>query len=45
MGHPVLGIALGESDSGYMVIPDTWSILAGPDADQVSGTHCTAEDK
>ena len=25
---------------GYMVIPDTWSILAGPDADQVSGTHC-----
>ena len=25
---------------GYMVIPDTWSILAGPNADQVSGTHC-----
>ena len=24
-----------------MVISDIWSILAGPDADQVSGTHCT----
>ena len=26
---------------GYMVIPDTWSILAGPEADLVSGIHCT----
>ena len=25
---------------GYMVIPDTWSILAGPDVDDVSGTQC-----
>ena len=25
---------------GYMVIPDTWSILAGPEADLVSGAHC-----
>ena len=25
---------------GYMVIPDAWSILAGPEADLVSGTHC-----
>ena len=23
-----------------MVIPDTWSILAGPDADDLTGTHC-----
>ena len=33
---------------GYMVIPDTWSILAGPEADLVSGTHCiqdTANDE
>ena len=27
---------------GYMVIPDTWSILAGPDTDDVSGTHCSS---
>ena len=27
-------------DFGYMVIPDIWSILAGPDVDHVSGTHC-----
>ena len=25
---------------GYMVILDIWSILAGPDVDHVSGTHC-----
>ena len=24
-----------------MVNPDTWSILAGPEADLVSGAHCT----
>ena len=24
-----------------MVIPDTWSILAGPDADDLTGTHCS----
>ena len=28
---------------GYMVISDTWSILAGPEADLVSGTHCTIQ--
>ena len=26
---------------GYMVISDTWSILAGPDVDDVSGAQCT----
>ena len=26
---------------GYMVIPHTWSILAGPDVDLITGTHCT----
>ena len=31
----------GTQCPGYMVIPDTWSILAGPDADDLTGTHCS----